>query len=715
MSKIGKTYIGIAILDKKSYIFKGNYDPRSLGVFSKDSYVGDLLFVGIDNDTALVYNIYGNIAVMSELYDNCHVNQSAVIYIVNTSRTVNISLTVEGIGHLGPERLIAASSPQVSTDNILVNGTGVPQWEQAPYYRIERVDNRIIYNSVILDNIAKLSRGREWILDRRYCLLSTENIGNGMVYRYYPAVIFNKSTALIYPMFNGPVAAYDVVSGLLVWMGVPSGHSEYYASDVILPNYIFNNLNNHLIKIYGISGYAELKLERVNMPNTTANLTLFSTYNESPLYPVILVLLFGFTGTYIIARSRAYIIYIGIALLVVGLSLLLLSSLVSPFSTVKVDSFSYGSNTGAIKEHVYIVGDKDDNFNFLFNLKGCRYATYNISLYSPRGLEDSKVINTSTLTLNLSLSSELKSLYHLEVDVSMPDPLCEGKTVNLDTRVTYQSGGWSVRSILMKTSLFLTILGILIIVLKVGKSNVRPGLSRLYSSIWGIDIISLVMVLLYIIVFIYSANESLSSHACPFWNACIAWKHSRLLYQMFIMPKGLYIYMLVHTVVVASLLFAYLLESGIEKRIILMGIGVRKRIISKLLVLVSLVVVPAIFTSLIVYSMVMWQNHVQALLPVISSLVIITLIVLLVNGLVGIISWFTRSTGQTMAIGLALALGLELISIRGLKVSAVVSEMLTWSLGLYPLPKILLIIMLILTILSWIVVYYIYLRGNYVD
>ncbi|MCE4627469.1 MAG: hypothetical protein F7B78_07475, partial [Desulfurococcales archaeon] len=693
----------------------GNYDPKSLGVFDKGGYVGDLLFVGITNDTALIYNIYGNIAVMSELYDSCHANQSAIIYIVNTSRTLNISLNVRGLGYLGPERLIVASNPQLITDNILINGTGVTQWAQSPYYRVERINNKIIYNSVILDNIAKLSRGREWILDRRYCLLSTENIGNGKVYRYYPAVVFNKSTALIYPMLGGPVAAYDAVSGLLVWMGVPPGHFDYYDSDVILPNYIFNNLSNYLIKIYGISTYAELRLESVNMLNTTTNLTLSSTYNRSPIYSITLVLLFGFMGIYVIARSRNYVIYLGLVLLVVGLSLLMLSSLVSPFTTVKVDTFSFGSNTGAFTEHVYMVGDKNDNFNFLLNLKGCEYATYNVSLYSPGGLEDNKIINASTLTLNLNLSSEIKSFYHLVIKVDTPNAVCEGKIVNLDVRVTYKSGSWSAKGILMKTAPFLIILGIMIILLTVRESKIRPGLTSLYSSIWGIDIISLIMMLLYVIVFIYSANESLMSHACPFWNACIAWKHSRLLYQMFVLPREQYVYMLVHTVVVASLLYAYLLESGIEKRIILMGISVKKRIISKLIVSVSLVVVPATFTSLIIYSMVIWQDYIQTLHLVISSLVVIVLIVLLINGLVSIVSWFTRSTGQTMAIGLALALGLELISIRDLKVSVVASKMLAWSIGLYPLPKLWLIVMIILIILSWFIEYYLYLRGNYVD
>ena len=618
----GLKYYAFYLGSNVTFRFNGYYDARNWAMYVDNKYSGDWIFQlprDTHNYTALlaIYepNITERIEDVSKLCGR-KIEGIATVYVINMSKPVNREYYVTGIGRIPPYDT-AIGLPLSGNDQLYYTGKGqaselIKAFKDKyrelgvnGYYEFIKLNDSTVFIKSIPNRIIEdYSHYRMWNFYPDACpnrlgatkyLPGTNIIVKAQSIRYLlPLVTVNNTTLVDIQPLSGsnPVFVYSKSYSLLVDLENPNLH--LWLPDFI--NYrIFgpkgyrvdiwplheSSLSLQLIRAEGLSHPAK---EALNL-NYKRNIWLDSLGFTA----IVFALLIPLSGL------RKLKTLAGLALAVIGLSFLLMpySTIIPTRSSTSASSHIIGYNLKNYTsfDYGYFYTNKFYNTGYSFERLSSNNCMLNIQ--SVLGKPGLPVNSTAVISIqkigSLSISTGDPALYRLDLRYTVN---CSGGTkqsITLEYSATsVGDGDKEFLDNYRVPGVFLVILGVALIWLYRKRDvSVRKGsLTSWHLRSSYLNVASVLIALLIVVLYVFTPMQ------CKIGGFCSSLDPYDPLVKATSFSTPIYLLISLYAVLVASIIFSYHAESGLDKRLALLGYSRLSLFTSKTLAIILLVVLP---------------------------------------------------------------------------------------------------------------------------
>ncbi|MCE4606809.1 MAG: hypothetical protein F7B59_05710 [Desulfurococcales archaeon] len=618
----GLKYYAFYLGSNITFRFNGYYDMRNWAMYVDNKYSGDWIFQlprDTHNYTALlaIYepNITEGIGDVSNLCDR-KIEGIATVYVINMSKPVDREYYVTGIGRIPPYDTAIGLSLS-GNDQLYYTGKGqaselikvlkdkYKELGVSGYYEFTRLNDSTVFIKSVPDRIIEdYSRYRMWNFYPDACpsrlgvtkyLPGTNIIVKAQSIRYLlPLVTVNNTTLVDIQPLSGsnPVFVYSKSYSLLVDLENPDLHlwlPDFISYGIFGPKGYRvdiwplqeSSLSLQLIKAEGLSHPAK---EALNL-NYKRNIWLDSLGFTA----IVFALLTPLSGL------RKLKTLAGLVLIVIGLSFLLIpySTIIPTRSSTSVSPsiIGYNSRNYTGFDHSYFYTNKFYNTGYSFEGLSTNNCMLNIRsvLGKPWLPANSTAVISVQESGSLSISTGDPGLYRLDLRYMVNCSERAKESITFEYSATSVGDGDKVFLDNYRIpGVLLVILGIALILLYRKKDvSVRRGsLASWHLRSSYLNVASILIALLIVVLYIFTPMQ------CKIGGFCESLDPYDPLVRATSFSISIYLLISLYAVLVASIIFSYHAESGLDKRLALLGYSRLSLFASKTLAIILLVVLP---------------------------------------------------------------------------------------------------------------------------
>ena len=610
----------------------------------------------------------------------------AGLYGLNLSSTTPFNYTVRGLGIIPSydtvyaPSIILRSTEEFKTYTVddahriarMVSSN--PRWSRAFNVYVE--DNRVRIVSKSFEELESYldSYARSWKVSLCNQTVNNQSLPGGLTVKtailYSPCVDADGLRFIYVQSALDTVYIYSRSSGLLLEAIYPESVKPDGTGIGSVAGSAWRELNEgigsgytYIMTLNGESVSA--KLTSVEGLNATKYFVIRANGERSWMKDTMLAAIIGLLAATPIFITRKPLVAVGLFLIMLGIW-----GLASPYSVVtrgvvNANSVSFGN---VINSSLYVYADSEDSMTF-YVTGSCPYDV-NVSVTG--GYHSWKTYGSSYGRSSGGIGFGDSMIYHI-VASAKGSGNCSKMLLLVSGKGAPEPG--DVGEVRM-ASVPILLAGVVLLVVGLFLRLIRGGLWTWNLEASFLYVASIVVVEL--VLFIYLRNPS----PCKIGGFCSGGSSVDLVLEASLIPMQAYMLIAIYAAIVAGILYGHHLESGLDRRLVLLGIGRIRMQFYKLGALVALVALPytsaRLFLEILVDSNVAYTN-----LPYLftGSLLAGTVIALVYGGLSGLLSMALGRLSYTLLIVIPLVA--TVFSIAGFYIMASMEAINRMTAGLY--------------------------------
>lgn len=621
--------LGFHYNDSIAFTVRGRIDPSTWSAITPEGgYYNDWYFTLPSTSGGYAVILY------SKLYSEAKVNTAtsgwdcgsrsfkgySILYLVNSSSIYNKRYEIEGLGVIEPADTVYGSCVGgFIVDLVMPSNTSVEQilgaLKGADYlkfyvYKVYNESNMIRLVPKQLFYALQAYRSRTWAFDFEACSITKDNSELYRVPIIFPRIKYTLPVVRVsneyYTMSGcnlwGALLVYSRSYGVLLeavplselGSGVLPAYLRYtlspHGAEVVL--WSVSNLNTLGLKLVEVRGLAERPFVSVRVTYARDYLSITGKLLAITYMVFLPILLLG---------SRRYLL--GLLLLALGLSMVSASFVKLLPKSLDLSIITHLDNERAIymyssKESIVSAEVGVGNESCLINV------TAKLRAVSGDLVSQVNAKTRDRLLVGVNLSDP--AVYELSIVINSSSVECAGERAQIDLRLMSSKAYYRLRSQLVY-GLALMLLGLtasMVAYLGRAGSALHRGMGGFLGNLsWHLrsnllDIVSALLLPAYYLLY------AMSPASCKLGGLCLGRSVEQLALKASVMPSAVYLLASLYAVVAAALLFGYHIDSGIDRRLVLLGISRLRLLASKLLALVLLVSIPLAAARVGVYILV---------------------------------------------------------------------------------------------------------------
>ena len=611
------------------------------------------------------------------------------LYGINLSSTTPFNYTVRGLGIIPSydtvyaPSIILGSTEEFKTYTVddahkiarmVSSNSSNPSWGRAFDVYVE--DNRVRIVSKSFEELESYldSYARSWNVSLCNQTVNNQSLPGGLTVKtailYSPCVDADGLRFIYVQSALDTVYIYSRSSGLLLEAIYPESVKPPGIGIGSVAGNAWRELNegigNGYTYIMTLNGDpVSAKLTSVEGLNATKYFVIRANGERSWMKDTTLAAIIGLLAATPIFITRKPLVAIGLFLVILGIWGLAFPYSVVTRGEVNANSVSYGN---LINSSLYVYADSKDSMTF-YVTGSCPYDV-NVSVTG--GYNRWKTYGSSYGRSSGGIGFGDPMIYHI-VASAKGSGNCSKMLLLVSGKGSPEPG--DIREVRM-ASLPILLAGVVLLVGGLFLRVIRGGLWTWNLEASFLYVASIVVVEL--VLFIYLRNPS----PCKIGGFCSGSSSVDLVLEASLIPMQAYMLIAIYATIVAGILYGHHLESGLDRRLILLGIGRIRIQLYKLGALVVLVALPytsaRLFLEILVDSNVAYTN-----LPYLftGSLLAGTVIALVYGGLSGLLSMALGRLSYTLLIVIPLVA--TVFSIAGFYIMASMEAINRIVAGLY--------------------------------
>lgn len=579
----------------------------------------------------------------------------AGFYAVNLSATTPFNYTVSGLGTIPSYDTVFAPSIMLSAMEEFKTYTSddarklaglisrEPKWSRAFNIYVEDNTVRVVPKSLEELESYTGSYTRNWRISLCNQTLNNQSLPSGLTVKtavfYSPCININGSRFIYVQSALDTVYIYSRSRGILLEAVYPEMIKPLGTGIESIAGIAWMELNkgvgNGYSYILALKGNAvSAKLTRVEGLNTTKYLAIRANGERSWMKDTVLAALIGLFASIPLFITRRPLLAVGLFLIMLGIW-----GLASPYSVVtrgevNVNGVSFNK---AINSSLYVYADSKDSMTFYITGS----CPYDVNVTVTGGPHRWMVNGSSNGRSSGGIAFGDSMIYHVTTS-GVGSGNCSKMLILVSGKGSPEPGNAME---LRTASIPILLTGIVLLLGGLFLRLIKGGLWTWNLEVSFLYIASIIMVEL--ILFIYLRNPT----PCKIGGFCSGASPLDLVLKASMIPIQAYLLTAVYATIVAGLIYGHHLESGLDRRLILLGIGRVRIQLYKLAALIVLVALPfasaRIFLETLVDSNVTYSNLLYLLT---GSLLEGAVIALAFGGFAGLLSMVFGRLSYTLLI-----------------------------------------------------------------